>query len=167
MKNLALNLFSPTNINIAVKSILKVLNLNENDLVFLDYKKPSKFISSPNDCHLNVWVQCNYEGGGAVSGWMIAEDAKQGFIEAQFHTVWCSSGGELQDITPRMDGEKKIMFFPDPVRKISFFDHEGSTAFCSYNNVKMLNQLLISKIEKIYIVSTSDFAIKHGFYIPR
>jgi hypothetical protein len=167
MKPLVLNVFSPTSINAAVKSILKVLNLNENDLVFLDYEKPSKFTPSPNDCHLNVWVQCNYEGGGAISGWMIAEDAKHGFIEAQFHTVWLSLSGELKDITPRMDGEKTIMFFPDPVRKISFFDHEGSTAICSYNNVKMLNQSLISKIERLNIVSTSEFAIKHGFYIPK
>ena len=167
MKDQLLNVFSPKCINTAVKSILKVLDLNEIDLVFLDYEKPSKFVSSANDCHLNVWVQCNHEGGGAISGWIIGEDPKQRFIEAQFHTVWCSPDGKLQDITPRTDGEKTIMFFPDPTRRISFFEHDGNAAICTYNSVKMLNQVLISKIEKMNIISTSDFAINHGFYTPK
>lgn len=134
-----LRLLSPNEITPAVKGILSVLKLNERDVIFLDYKEPFGFVPSHNDCHLNVWVQCNHEGGNPVSGWMIAEDPAIGFIEAQFHTVWKSSDGKLQDITPRMDEEKTIMFFPDPLREITFFEYKGSVAINTYDNVKMQN----------------------------
>lgn len=155
----------PHAINNAVKNIISVLKLNESDISFLGYKKPRNFTPGHNDCHLNVWVQCNHEGGSPVSGWIIAEDPAVGFIEAQFHTVWCSPDGELQDITPRTNEEKIIMFFPDRNRKITFFEHKNSAAINTYENVKILNNIIINPVKQITIVSNTDFSIKHGFYI--
>lgn len=159
-----LTLISPNAINAAVKSILSVLNLDESEVSFLEYVDPCNFNPGHNDCHLNVWVQCNYEDGSPVSGWMISEDPKHGFIEAQFHTVWCSPDGELQDITPRLDKEKTIMFFPDRNREITFFEHKNGVAINTYDNVKMLNNMVINPVKEITIVSNTDFAINHGFY---
>ncbi|HWR51924.1 MAG TPA: SEC-C metal-binding domain-containing protein [Bryobacteraceae bacterium] len=35
-------------------------------------------------------------------------------IEAEFHAVWRDSAGQLTDVTPRVDGEKNVLFLPDP-----------------------------------------------------
>lgn len=50
-----------------------------------------------------------------VFGWVIWELRAQSFIEAEFHAL-VRHNGELQDVTPRKDGEKLVLFLPDLVR---------------------------------------------------
>lgn len=165
MSTIRLNLMSPKTITEGVKKILNHLCLQEKDAEYLEFTKPKKFTPAPIECHLNVWVQCNKEGGSAVSGWMIAEDPKHHFVEAQYHTVWISPSGKLVDITPRQDKEKKVLFVPDYARPLKFnVSPDGNTIFFIYTNCKMQFKKIIVDIERVQIMSNSKFAIKHGFY---
>jgi hypothetical protein len=67
-------------------------------------------------CHLNVAHRVQHHGGERVFGWMIWTGPM--FTEGEFHSVWRSPDGELLDITPRADGEKFILFVPDPKTKV-------------------------------------------------
>lgn len=66
-------------------------------------------------CHLNVREKVARDGGSCSAGWLIwlASDV---FIEAEFHSVWRSPGGELIDVTPKPDGERRVLFVPDAGR---------------------------------------------------
>jgi hypothetical protein len=37
-------------------------------------------------------------------------------IEGEFHAVWVSPDGGFLDVTPKADGERQILFIPDPDR---------------------------------------------------
>lgn len=69
-----------------------------------------------NYCHLNVPNHIKKHGGTQVYGWKVWNQERYGFVEAEFHSVWCNPDGQLVDITPG-DGEKEVLFFADPVRK--------------------------------------------------
>jgi DNA-directed RNA polymerase subunit E'/Rpb7 len=54
-------------------------------------------------------------GSEIVYGWVIWQDKKHSFIEAEFHAVF-KKDSKLIDITPRVDGEKKVLFVEDSKR---------------------------------------------------
>jgi hypothetical protein len=53
--------------------------------------------------------------GGIRFGWVIWENPGW-FLEAEFHAVWVSPGGELLDLTPRPAGTTRLLFLPDSHR---------------------------------------------------
>jgi len=57
----------------------------------------------------------NQQGGRIQFGWVITEHPGW-FLEAEFHGVWATPGGELRDILPRPDGSTRILFLPDSHR---------------------------------------------------
>ncbi len=64
------------------------------------------------DCTGNVERRIQQEGGEAVLGWKIWE--WHGImIEAEFHTLWRDSQGQLHDITPNAHPFEKVLFLPD------------------------------------------------------
>ena len=162
MSYIALNVVSPKKIDGAVRSLVEILTLEEGNAVFLEYSEPSDFEPEIENCHFNVWLQCNLRGGAPQSGWIIGQDLNAKFIEAIFHTVWRTTEGALQDITPRADGEKQLMFIPDFKRGITLSEHEGRPALISYDNVRVMNGTIMSGIERIKIVPESDFVYRHG-----
>jgi|CXWL01.1.fsa_nt_gi hypothetical protein len=66
-------------------------------------------------CLSNCEAECRRTNAGIVFGWVVWESRAQSFIEAEFHSV-VRREGQLQDITPRRDGEKLVLFAPDLVR---------------------------------------------------
>lgn len=66
-------------------------------------------------CLNNCEAETQRSGRPIVFGWVIWEDRKQAFIEAEFHAV-IRRGAELLDITPRKDRERVLLFAPDPAR---------------------------------------------------
>ena len=69
-------------------------------------------------CHVNVIEQVRREGGTRVQGWMVWANPR--FVDAEFHCVWQPEGStELVDLTPRVDGEKEVLFVRDDVTKIT------------------------------------------------
>jgi hypothetical protein len=67
-------------------------------------------------CVFNVPPHVDRCGGRMVLGWCIWEWPGI-LLNAEFHACWLSPEGELIDITPKPDGEKTILFLPDPALK--------------------------------------------------
>lgn len=67
----------------------------------------------PNDCFNNVINQVKKFGGEVVYGWNVMEWPGV-LLEAEFHAIWRKPTGELLDVSPREDGEPKILFIEDP-----------------------------------------------------
>lgn len=63
-------------------------------------------------CHLNVMHAVRTGGGERVFGWLVWELPGR-LVDAEFHVVWRTPGGELVDLTPRADGEPEVLFVPD------------------------------------------------------
>ena len=75
----------------------------------------------PSECFYNVTERVKREGGNVVYGWTIWEWSRV-FIEAEHHAVW-EKDGELFDITPKKNRERKIVFLPDPSADYDFEDN--------------------------------------------
>lgn len=69
----------------------------------------------PNECFATVAAQVAEFGGALQHGWAIWEWPKT-MIEAEFHAVWRDTDGNVLDVTPRFDAERRVLFLPDPVR---------------------------------------------------
>lgn len=161
-----LNVRSPRQVNHRIRRLLWILGLDESEVVRLKYTAPKLFEPEPGDCHVNGLVQCHKAGGTLQHGWIFAEDAAKDFAEAQFHTVWCAPGDGLCDITPRADGEMRLMFVPDPDRSIILSDHNGQAAVITYDNVRVHRDRFLSGIERIKIVPQSKLIFEHGLFGP-
>lgn len=68
-----------------------------------------------NACFHNVAAKVRKDGGTIVHGWLLWEWPNV-LIEAEFHAIWQTSDGKLIDITPRTDGETRVLFVPDESR---------------------------------------------------
>jgi len=82
------------------------------------------------NCFTNVWHCILNRGGVSVCGWIIWEVRNPKLMgyrfDAEHHSIWQNPEGDLVDITPRVDGERLILFLPDPQRS---FDFSTLTAF--------------------------------------
>jgi hypothetical protein len=76
-----------------------------------------------DQCFFNVDEHVKNTDGKATNGWTIWIWPKV-FIEAEHHCVWEKDDGELQDITPKRDGEETILFVRD---RNAVFDWSGRT----------------------------------------
>lgn len=65
-----------------------------------------------NNCFDDVRREIEKNGGAIQHGWTIWQWPGI-FIEAEFHAVWRDSQGRLIDVTPKLDGEDRILFAPD------------------------------------------------------
>lgn len=68
-----------------------------------------------NECFPNVEAKAQKDGGAIVYGWQLWEWPNV-LVEGEFHAVWRSPDGNLIDITPKADGEEKVLFVPDERR---------------------------------------------------
>lgn len=71
--------------------------------------------SKINECFPNVEVKIARDGGRMLCGWQLWEWPRV-MVEAEFHAVWVSADGSMVDITPKEQGESRILFLPDPKR---------------------------------------------------
>lgn len=67
------------------------------------------------ECFDNAASKVEKDGGEVVHGWLIW-DWPGVFTEAEFHAVWKSPEGIIRDVTATYDGEKQVVFLPDPSR---------------------------------------------------
>lgn len=77
--------------------------------------RPEPF-SLATRCFPNVSQKIKFDGGDIAFGWIIWE-WPNAYLDAEFHGVWKSPAGELVDVTPYQDGETRILFVPDSVRR--------------------------------------------------
>ena len=62
------------------------------------------------DCFKNVSEKIATSGGQLQYGWTVWESPDQ-LIEGEFHAVWVSPEDRFVDVTPKPDGEKKIVSY--------------------------------------------------------
>lgn len=67
----------------------------------------------PRNCYPNVKRRIERAGGTILHGWIIWLSPGL-FIEGEHHAIWVSPEGEWVDVTPQLDGEKRLLFLPDP-----------------------------------------------------
>ncbi len=105
---------TPTSINEDVLKFCKEIDSTTNP-VFVDVipDKDSKY----QECFRNVEEHVKKFGGRIEYGWTIWEIPHK-FIEAEFHAV-INKKGKYIDITPKKDGEEKILFLKDSKRKFT------------------------------------------------
>jgi hypothetical protein len=72
-------------------------------------KVAPKEFARPKECFYNVRTAIESFGGECAYGWIIWLWPNV-FIEAEHHSVWKTPSGRLLDITPKADGERKIVF---------------------------------------------------------
>jgi len=65
-----------------------------------------------NECFPNVQAKIARAGGQMLCGWQLWEWSHV-LIEAEFHAVWVSPEGDMVDITPKPEGETRILFVPN------------------------------------------------------
>ena len=65
-------------------------------------------------CLSNCEAESHFSGAPIAYGWILWEDKKERFIEAEFHAV--IKLNKYLDITPRVDGEVRVLFIPDRSR---------------------------------------------------
>ena len=103
-----LNLTTPSEIDEAVSAFCSEISSIDPVFLALENAKGGKL----SDCFNNVANHVDANGGCIQHGWIIWY-AKEQFIEAEFHAAWADPEGTLHDITPKKDGEKRILFLPD------------------------------------------------------
>jgi hypothetical protein len=85
-----------------------------NQAVFLAVKPEADAVV--NECFPNVEAKIARMGGHMLCGWQLWEWPHL-LIEAEFHAVWVSTEGEMVDITPKAQGETRILFVPHQRRR--------------------------------------------------
>ena len=60
----------------------------------------------------NVAALVRRRGGAMLTGWSLRE-LPTVYVEGTFHAVWRGPDGSLVDVTPRADGQTRILFVPD------------------------------------------------------
>ena len=74
-------------------------------------------------------------------------------LEAVHHAVWHRPDNTLADVTPKVDGEQRILFLPDPARP---FDFTNSVAWGNKNFMKMK---VPKPVAKMMMADTRGFAV--------
>lgn len=80
---------------------------------FVDVKPSGHAVLS--ECFDNTERQVFQLGGSVQYGWTIWETPGV-LLDAEFHAIWRDQNGTLVDITPKDDGETRILFLPDNTR---------------------------------------------------
>ncbi len=106
---------TPRQITPAIQNLCAEINANETP-VFVPVKPDRDAILS--ECFHNVSQKVERDGGSMLYGWNLWEWSRV-FVEAEHHAVWVKDG-ELIDVTPKHNGERKILFLPDPSRTYDF-----------------------------------------------
>jgi len=157
---------TPKEIDTMVEKLLERLSISSSTAQWFNYTIPHYFIPEINECHINAWLQLEYEKSGTISsGWIIWQQRETQFIEAMFHSVWCNDNGKLIDVTPRQDGEEKVLFVPDPIRKIRLTEFKGYPAIKSYDNVRMQSGKLLTNPDEAVCVIGTKLIYEHGLAI--
>lgn len=110
-----MNQTTPTSINNDILEFCKEIDLTTTP-IFVSVTPTEG--SRHNRCYENVENYVKKNGGRSEDGWIIWEIPKI-YLEAEFHRVWVNNEGEHIDITPKKDGEERILFLKANERKFT------------------------------------------------
>jgi len=114
---------TPNITDIYLEKLLNKMKLQKSSGVYIDVKPDAD--AKLSECIYNVKNKIKIDGGREVLGWEIWKTNI--LIEAQFHSVWQSTNGNFEDITPRESGAnvEKILFFPDKKLKYDGYQKDN------------------------------------------
>lgn len=143
-----------------VKTFARQILKKGSGVVDLHYISCNPSMGVPeNECFPIVSEKVNKEGGRAIIGWTIWERPKL-FIEAEFHMVWESPQGELQDIVPRSLPIPRILFLVDHHRHYQERQVDNvRKPLCKDKDVTELLRLFQRTHE---LLNEGDLASQHG-----
>ena len=152
---------TPKRINAHAATFIRHLGLDPSSAIWRKLTKVTDFVPETYNCLLNVMVQQIFCGGEIVFGWVIWQDSAASFVEAEFHCLWKDSQGHLRDITPRVDGEKRICFVPDPTRESRMDMTRYPAVTHTFDNVRMVGDELVNPVQPKSIVLTRDKLLRY------
>ncbi|MCA9513200.1 MAG: hypothetical protein KC560_20990 [Myxococcales bacterium] len=122
--------------NHRVRRLLAFLELDPESAQFLKRFKNLDFAPEAKNCLLNCMIQRHRHAGALVHGWVIWDNEPANSCEAEAHVVWAKSS-ILHDLTPRIDGEEKVLFVPD-MRHVATFDETANPPRThTYDNARL------------------------------
>jgi hypothetical protein len=138
---------TPKKINANVKALIKELGFGVGKPKYLNYTHRSPTYRATY-CFNNCEDEAENTVCEVVYGWMIWEDKKAEFIEAEFHSV-IKEDGKLIDISPRQTGEDKILFITDRDRPAG---RKRPDTWYSYTNLKMHRGIVAEESRECEII---------------
>ncbi len=145
----SLVLTTPTSISTEVCAFLLAAGLRTRPQ-FLRFKLISQSYK-PRMCLENCELESKKPNRQVIFGWVIWEDRNANFIDAEFHAV-IEKANRLIDVTPRVDGEDRILFVSDEQRTAKrLTDNEWLT----WANIKSAKGIVFEQTRPIRIVNTS------------
>lgn len=76
------------------------------------------------DCIEIVRRLTTEHGGESVLGWALWEWPRV-IVEGEFHAIWKTPAGTYVDATPRSDGDKSVLFLPDPTAVVDTWQKDN------------------------------------------
>ena len=128
-----LKLTAPKKLSLSIKLFIKRMGLPSHPR-FLKFTNISDAYKS-SFCFNNCEIESKKSGAKIVFGWVIWEDKKHRFLEAEFHAVLLKNN-TLIDITPRIDNEPKILFVPDRERMAIRYDENTWDTWTPFKAVR-------------------------------
>lgn len=104
-----ITLTTPPDINDDVRMLCAKIGI-PRDPIYVDVVPNADCIE--NECFPNIKNKIKQAGGRIQYGWTIW-GAPDKLIEGEFHAIWIDPNGDMVDITPKTDGETRILFLPD------------------------------------------------------
>ncbi len=138
---------APKKVNGSVKKLIAELGLKHPMAKFLSYTHRSASYRAAY-CFNNCEEENKNNNCEVVYGWVIWEDRKKSFVEAEFHAV-IKEKGKLLDISPRQDGEKIILFIADKTRLCG---RKSPTTWASWSNLKMVSGMVIEEVHELEVI---------------
>lgn len=142
---------TPIKINSSVKMLIQALGLKNSKPIYLPYTHRSNNYRATY-CFNNCEDEANKTGCEVVYGWMIWEDRKKSFIEAEYHSV-IKENGMIFDISPRQTGDTKILFVTDNTRPGG---RKRPDTWYSRTNLKMVNGFIAEESKECEIIELDD-----------
>jgi hypothetical protein len=117
--------------------------------------EPPSYVPVQNDphglygfCNDGVYEKIKAHGGTIRFGWTIWEYPGL-FLTAEFHAVWVDPAGTLIDITPKPQGETRIVFAGDPTYPPEFdFDKRPNNRRARLYQPEPMDGLVRAKIAR-------------------
>ncbi len=154
---------SPKRIGTRVAALAQTLGLDVDHAQRLKLRRETRFEPELDNCHINNLVKTRFDGGTITYGWVVGEDKTNEIVEAHFYSVWHGEGETLVDITPRPTSDRRLLFIPDPVRKISFTSYAGRPAIMTYDVVRMVKGEVVNNVREKIFIPYSELIYQFGF----
>ena len=136
---------TPKKLFTSIKNFLEDAGLNGKSQFLLFFETALEYHAGY--CLDNCEAEQIRTGCEIVYGWVIWENPKSRFIEAEFHAV-VRKNGALLDITPRFDGERRVLFVEDKNRKPQRMDdHTWQT----WSNIKSQDEEIFEECRELEI----------------